>query len=371
MSEEINITHWKKFKVSDFFDIHPTKAYSLTNAQLLDGGDNPVLANSRYNNGIGGFSSLKTTEPGNMITFSDTVDASTIFYQENPFIGYSHVQGLYEKGKYKGKWDKNSLLFFVVVLRRAAKIKGFDYDVKFRRDIALKLDVYLPVDSKGDPDWNSMGNFIEAKKEEASRRLSDLIEIKGNQTPVSFEEWKEFEIQKLFTIKSPQSRTVKDYNEGKTPYVSSGGINNGVQSFLEPKKGEILEKGNCITVSPLEGTPSFYQKEDFLGRGGAGSAISLLYNENLNEYNSLFICCIIKVAAKRFDYSDAFTSDNLKTLKLKLPALKCDDGCFFIDKSKKYSSEGYVPDWKYMEDFMKNIEKISSERLEIIKEIHQ
>lgn len=34
--------------------------------------------------------------------------------------------------------------------------------------------------------------------------------------------WKEFEISRLFTIKSPAARTIKSYSEGKTPYVSSG-----------------------------------------------------------------------------------------------------------------------------------------------------
>lgn len=31
--------------------------------------------------------------------------------------------------------------------------------------------------------------------------------------------WKEFEISRLFTIKSPAARTIKSYSEGKTPYV--------------------------------------------------------------------------------------------------------------------------------------------------------
>lgn len=40
--------------------------------------------------------------------------------------------------------------------------------------------------------------------------------------------WKEFEISRLFTIKSPAARTIKSYSEGKTPYVSSGSFNNGI-----------------------------------------------------------------------------------------------------------------------------------------------
>lgn len=89
--------------------------------------------------------------------------------------------------------------------------------------------------------------------------------------------WKEFEISRLFTIKSPAARTIKSYSEGKTPYVSSGSFNNGIVSYLEPMADEKIEKGQCITVSPLDGS-AFFQEEDFLGRGGAGSAISLLYN---------------------------------------------------------------------------------------------
>ena len=76
--------------------------------------------------------------------------------------------------------------------------------------------------------------------------------------------WKEFEISRLFTIKSPAARTIKSYSEGKTPYVSSGSFNNGIVSYLEPMADEKIEKGQCITVSPLDGS-AFFQEEDFLG----------------------------------------------------------------------------------------------------------
>ena len=101
--------------------------------------------------------------------------------------------------------------------------------------------------------------------------------------------WKEFQINKLFRIMSPASRKIQTYDIGNVPYVSSGAVNNGIVSYLTPKEGEQLEKGHCITVSPLDGA-SFFQNSDFLGRGGAGSAISMLYNDNLTEMNALFIC---------------------------------------------------------------------------------
>ena len=75
--------------------------------------------------------------------------------------------------------------------------------------------------------------------------------------------WKEFEISRLFTIKSPAARTIKSYSEGKTPYVSSGSFNNGIVSYLEPMADEKIEKGQCITVSPLDGS-AFFQEEDLI-----------------------------------------------------------------------------------------------------------
>ena len=180
--------------------------------------------------------------------------------------------------------------------------------------------------------------------------------------------WQDFIISKLFLIKSPATRSMKSYNDGEVPYVSSGSVNNGIASYLEPKEDEELEKGNCITVSPLDGA-SFFQEDDFLGRGGAGSAISMLYNENLSKYNGLFICTVIKIAAQKFDYSDALTGDNLSNLVIKLPVLHNDDDSIYIDSEKKYSEDGYIPDWKYMSDYMKSIEPKAQNRIDLIKSI--
>lgn len=53
---------------------------------------------------------------------------------------------------------------------------------------------------------------------------------------MNYNEWIEFEVSRLFTIKSPASRSIKTYTEGTVPYVSSGGVNNGIISYLEPKE---------------------------------------------------------------------------------------------------------------------------------------
>lgn len=82
----------------------------------------------------------------------------------------------------------------------------------------------------------------------------------------------------IFKLVQPKPRKLTEYlNDGEVPFVASGAFNNGIEKYVETD--EELDKGNCITVSAIGGF-SFYQDKDFIGRGGAGSAIKILYNEN-------------------------------------------------------------------------------------------
>lgn len=162
---------------------------------------------------------------------------------------------------------------------------------------------------------------------------------------IDTKQWKEFIIKDLFTVKRPSARSQANYNDGDIPFVTSGNFNNGVLKYLEPKKGEILDAGNCITVSPIDGS-SFYQEDDFLGRGGAGSSIILLYNPNLNLYNGYFIATVIRTVCRKYAYSDMANKDTIGAEKIKLP----------VDETGN-------PDFSYMESYMKNLELAVSSSL--------
>lgn len=172
---KIDTTYWKEFRVGDLFEIHPTKAYKLINHQLFDEGIVPVVVNSAYNNGIGGYTTNKATEHGGMITFSDTVDANTIFYQDKDFVGYPHVQGLYPIGSYATLWNAYRLRFFASIFRKTALAKSFDYGNKFRRDIAIELKIKLPATPVGDPDWHYMEMYMRGVEAIVKNKLSLLV----------------------------------------------------------------------------------------------------------------------------------------------------------------------------------------------------
>ena len=142
----------RTFKVGTLFDIHPTRAYKMKNDELFaTSGTTPVLSNSSVNNGVGGYCGLAPTERGGIITFSDTTTgADTMFYQPDPFIGYPHVQGMYPYNP--DKWNENTCLYVISAIRKSAG-NGWNYSVKFNRNLVKELPVELPVIKSDDPDY--------------------------------------------------------------------------------------------------------------------------------------------------------------------------------------------------------------------------
>lgn len=153
-------------------------------------------------------------------------------------------------------------------------------------------------------------------------------------------EWKVHFIGELFDVKRPKARLEKQYVKGDIPFVASGSVNNGVMTCCQPCLNEELDKGNCITVSPVDGSV-FYQEIDFLGRGGAGSSILMLYNEYINRYSGLFFARVIAQTCSKYTYGKMGNKDGIKRERILLP----------VDKKGK-------PDYVFMEEYIKEREKV-------------
>jgi hypothetical protein len=166
--------------------------------------------------------------------------------------------------------------------------------------------------------------------------LYDFI-TQNTDDEIDISTWKTFSVSPLFSIERPAARVSTSYDDGDIPFVASGNFNNGIEKYVAIKNGENLDKAGCITVSPVDGS-AFYQKSDFLGRGGAGSSILILRNTNLNQWNALFICSVLRRIGSKFNYANMCSAKKLAKELLYLPILE--DG---------------NPNWKYMEDYIKSI----------------
>ena len=177
----VDTSAWGKFVVGELFDVHPTKAYKLKNSDLLStNGKNPVVVNSSYNNGIGGYTDQELTEAGNILTFSDTTSgADTLFFQEKPFVGYPHVQGMYPK---TFELTIDVAKFMIASLRASINKYSWDYTNKLTRTFISSTTIKLPLKPSADPenytqddiDWDYMDRFMQAIEEKAHERVASL-----------------------------------------------------------------------------------------------------------------------------------------------------------------------------------------------------
>ncbi len=162
-------------------------------------------------------------------------------------------------------------------------------------------------------------------------------------------QWRIFKVSDVFGNPTrPNARSIKQYELGDIPFVASGNFNNGIELYVEPKVDEQLDKGGCISISPVGGF-AFFQETDFLGRGGAGSSILLLYHKNLNRFNALFLCSILSKSCEKYGYGDMCSAEKLKSELLLLPA----------------DSLGQ-PDWAYMENYIKQVIAKQNKHLELL-----
>jgi hypothetical protein len=148
------------------------------------------------------------------------------------------------------------------------------------------------------------------------------------------DEWREFELGRLFKFVKGKRLTKDDMSEGNTNYLGAISENNGVRQLID---APAIFEGNCITVN-YNGSvgEAFYQSEPFW----ATDDVNVLYANGwtLNKYIALFVATVIKANRYKFSYGRKWTMEKMKQSMVKLPA------------AVKGS-----PDWAYMEEYMKNL----------------
>lgn len=333
---------WGTFKIRNIFMIEKVIGKPIENYPV---GNTPYVSTASTNNALVSFvDDINSVSKGNTISV-DPIKGSC-FYHEYDFIGRG-FSGASVNLLRSDKLNKYNAIFCCSAIQKTAMAKA-SYGYLFNSDRLKNGTIMLPIDSKGNPNWQFMEDYVKQEMKEQSQKIVSYYENKL--LKLAFElldleaEWKEFKIKDIFYVKSVKGKTASNYEEGKVPYITTSSLNNGLNNFV--KSEENISNGNCISVDPIGGK-AFYHKYDFVGRGGAGSAINLIYNKNLDEYSAIFLCNIIEnVSKNKATYGVQLNGDRLKNLKILLP----------IDKNGN-------PHWEYMGKFVKNLEKENIEKV--------
>ena len=175
-------------------------------------------------------------------------------------------------------------------------------------------------------------SYLFSEKEKAG-----INEEPADIQPLQEKEWKDFRIGDLFEVERPVARKEDDFEPGPIPFVASGSVNNGVIRFCAPIEGKKVDKGKCLTVSPVDGS-SFYQPVDFMGRGGAGSSILILRRPGMNLYRGLFTAQALRHTCSKYSYGHMGSKEGILRERIMLPVTDLGS-----------------PDFSYMEAYVRHV----------------
>ena len=162
-------------------------------------------------------------------------------------------------------------------------------------------------------------------------------------------EWRKFKVKDIFQKSNIKKYSSEPETNGNIPYITSSSINNGISKFVELHE-EMETIDNCITISTNGRCfDCFYQKFPCY----ISTDVEVLKNENLNVKISLFLISILKKEQYRYGYGRKPKNNKVFETEILLPAIKVDNK--------------YIPNWKYMEEYIDKLEEIKSENNDSIK----
>ena len=354
--QNLDEKEWKRISINSVFVIG--HGFYNKKPPMSSEGEVPFIGASGINNGVTGFCTMQAIEDNSKVGYGPNEPIERKLFNKGSIcvvnngsaIGYSY----YQPKQFTCTHDVNPLtlrdhemnedeaLFLAQMIRQQGDC--FIYARKWRPSRMVSSQFLLPVDSTGNPDYAYMAEYTHQKRDAmmdkyrkyAEARVAELgefVEIPA----LNEKEWDEFFIGDLFDVSRPKSRNKDDYDFGNTPFVASGALNNGVMKCCDAKQDEQLDAGNCITVSPVDGS-TFYQPMDFLGRGGAGSSILMLRSDWLSLYLGQFIARTVRQTCSKYTYGHMGNKDSIKRERIMLP----------VDDTGE-------PDYAYMEQYTKNM----------------
>lgn len=341
----LNARLYSEFKISDLFNVKYGVNLELNACDECDKNDADsvnFVARTSENNGVSARVSIIdgiTPQKAGLISVAGGGSVLSTFLQPEPFYSGRDLYTLEPKENIS-----NEAKFFVITVIEQNKYK-FSYGRQANKtlpDLVLKL----PVTKQGSPDWQFMENYIKSLhyKPITTRTIANNLDLK-------ISEWKRFYLGRLFDIKKGKRLTAEDQEEGENLYIGAIDSNNGVANHIGQPP---IHEGNTISLS-YNGSvgEAFYQPKPYW----ATDDVNALYPkfDTFNQFIGLFIAAILRREKFRFSYGRKWTLDNMLVTEICLPVQKDSDGFPKIDKSCKYSDDGYTPDWQFMENYIKSL----------------
>ena len=161
--------------------------------------------------------------------------------------------------------------------------------------------------------------------------LGEVAEIPG----FDEKEWKEFHLEEIGTVTSGRDIYAAERIDGDTPYITSGGTNNGVGYFVG-NSNETLDSGYiALNRNGAVGKAFYHSSKSLMGNDCRKVHLK---NADNNLFVGQFVALCISMQSECFSYSRKLGTARAKRMQIMLP----------VDNDGK-------PDYAYMEQYVKNM----------------
>lgn len=364
MTNPIDTSAWKEFAFRDIFEIR--KGFYNKKPEQFDKGDIPFLGATDSNNGVTGWYTLdeiKTATktgaepnspltsklfPGNAVCVTNDGSVGHAYYQPKQFTCSHSVNPLYRKD---GEFSVYTGLFVATVIMHDRY--RWQYGRKWRPARMINSKIRLPATASGDPNWRFMEDFIKS--------LNHKLLTTGNTVPNKLparDGWIFFRLNRLCDIDmgNKMDFSAMTTDEPSVNFVGRSAENNGVMGKVDAVEGVTPYPAGCITVA-LGGTlgASFVQDKPFYTSQNV--AVLQFSTTAVELLTRLFLATMIQFESrsKYFPFGRELNKYIRTIYGFALPIERNPDGTPVIDPKKTFHDDGYIPDWQFMENYMRSL----------------
>ena len=325
--------HWGDFLLSDVFTIQ--KGERLTELNRIEG-DIPLITASSYYNGITAFIDESTFIPTKkLFERKITIDMfGNVFYHKYKYFSDDNIHTLIFKDEQNIELNDYVYMFLVTILKKMSSKYEYGRQVRLHR---LESEIVpLPMDKYEKPNWEFMAEYTYSKSRDII--YNGPVEYPENSICLRSARWQEFKVCDLFNIVGTKTTPVtelKEYGEGKHPYITTRATNNGVDGFYD----YYTEEGNILAIDSATIGHTTYQRSNF---SASDHVEKLIPKFEMNMYVALFLKTILNREKYRYGYGRKFSQRRIKETIIELP------------------SKNNQPDWQFMEAYIKSLPYSSS-----------
>ena len=177
---------------------------------------------------------------------------------------------------------------------------------------------------------------------------------------LNVQDWKEFKLSSIMNIFNGKGLTDDEIieNTGFLPAIQGGENNLGILGYIDEdyckNQNYIVIEEPCLTVARV-GTAGYVSYHEKCVIGDKAKALVFKDKKVSSLFRYMFMCTILNANRYKYSYGRGLVTEIYMNETLKLPIKYNKDCTPFIDKNKTYSNEGYIPDWQFMEDYIKSL----------------